>query len=247
MVTLPVEIFGSWLVLISAPCLPVHLGYLFLTECISHPITFKMILFRLLSSSLFVWVGTLTLGNCVLAYTFYSVIPCYSIINYICLIERQKYFSSNSNFQFNQKFYKLWNQIQILTSTYNSIHQNCITIVSSMLFAVVFIISLYTAVGFHETLHTLQVWIFALCVFQAVTLTIDLDGNVNGMVYGKSRQCLHKFSRDRVIMKSRLNRRHLKSLPAVKINKGSAYFYDELLPLNVINFNVSQTVNLLLM
>lgn len=148
-----------------------------------------MQLLGFVSLLLYMWVGIFTFGNCSLAYTFYSVIPCYSLINYIRLIKRQVDCSSNSNFKLNPKFYKLWKQIQILAYAYNSIHQNCITIVLSTLTAFVYIASLYTAVRFNETLYSLQVCIFALFVFQTLIWTIELDGSAKAMVCVKSRDC----------------------------------------------------------
>lgn len=88
-------------------------------------------------------------------------------------------------------------------------------------------------------------FMFLLLAIDTNILNIECDGYFKGQVFVMSEEVILCFRQ--AYRKIRLESRYAKSMKGIKIYVGSQSYYDRLFALNVLDFNITQTVNLLLL
>ncbi|CAL8132155.1 unnamed protein product [Orchesella dallaii] len=229
------------------PCLPCLIGYNYLPEC-NHK-EYDLIQGIIMKAVLLAIEMSLILFTCTgifLEYTIYSYIHCYCLLDY--LRKLKSHLALGCRFLSAPKIGKLYRQVQLLTFSYNNIHQKILTTFSSALMQSVCTLALFAIIKFGDELILPVILMFWVLVGDLVLYTFDSEGAVKSNLFKTSKDILHDLKCVAMgTQNSRWLRRYVKSLPVLKIGIGSGNFYDELTPLVLIDFSINQTVSLLLM
>ncbi len=103
-----------------------------------------------------------------------------------------------------------------------------------------------------ENLILPQLILFSGLAFDTVLIVMLMDGTFKAGVFVASKNILrkvNKFTAGSIALSQnlRLQRKYVRSWPVLKIYTGSVNFYEEKTALILLDFNISQVVNLLLM
>ncbi len=142
---------------------------------------------------------------------------------------------------------KIYREIQILAIEYNNIHQNTLTTQLSVFISSCFIIPLYMLVKFWNEVPLMYFMFCFGCVFDTSFVIWDLDGNIKSDVYRASKDMKKIVKQVERIQKNKTFSRLVRSWKIVKVNIGSVNFYDKCTVLQILNFNITVVINLLLL
>lgn len=246
-VTLPLVVIANFLYLLVYPCTPINLGSIFLDECYTskqhrNAVELAIILFF---STLSCWIGVFTFASTCLECVVFGGIPCISIIS--CIEVCKKRFSVTRKITELPSAANLWRQLQLLVRMYNFIHQSVLAPCSSLLVSFVFIISVYAVFGLKNQLHVTQLALFSALAFDTLLLSLDVGDTLKSSVHSFSKKCLNDIKITPLFsLKSKLPARYIKSFSPLKVYCGSSNYYDQQMPVDLVNFNLSQTASLLL-
>lgn len=241
--------------LFSVPCNLANLGCMFYPLCSNLRFEengifylFGLVL-QITLPLLLAWVGIHTFSQCTMEYFFFSVIHCNSLINYIRTF--YKLFLTNSHEKFS-KCNQVFREIQILTHSYDCIHKGHLALTAIALCAYVFIISFYAISSLSHKLIFSQLASFAIFVFDAPIIIVEIDGTFKPGVLKASKAVLDNVGNhtvNSVVSKLilMLQMRYVKSWPVFKIYTGSTNFYEEQTALVLLDFIITQVVNLLIL
>lgn len=248
MITLPASVGFSWVFFVTVPCIPANIGYFLFGQCASQDITFNelssfQLALRLLSPALFAWIFLFTFSTCILEYFPLTGVTCHCLINYVEIQRKNLRALKRNNIT---AFMRTWREIQIMVGAYNSIHQGRLSSCTTALLSFVAVISLYRIFSVSKSL-TPDVGMFILLAVDTTLLIVEVDGYFKGGVFVKSKALVQAMKSNNKVYGQVLGRRYLKSMQALKIYVGSDNFYDQLIALSMLNFNVQQTVTLLLL
>ncbi len=142
------------------------------------------------------------------------------------------------------KFYK---EIQLLAIEYNNIHQNTLTTQLTMFISSCFIIPLYMLIAYWNEIHLIY-FIFCIgSVFDNTFLILDFDGNIKSDVYRASKRMQDILKRIKCFRNDKVFWRMVRSWKIIKINIGTVNFYDKATAMQILNFNITVVINLLLL
>lgn len=244
--TLPVTVLFTWIFLLSKPCLPINIIYYSFGKCseqntgFAENINFDMLVY-LFSATFMSFVVLFTFASCVLEYVPFMPLVCHCFINYIMLVEHRVNTSKSNNYT---DFLFIWRELQLLVTSYNKIHQGVLSSCCTALCSFVAVISIYCTVVMSSSI-TPMLGLFLLLVVETTLITIEADGHFKGQVYARSTFLVGKIKK--ICSTGKLRIRYVKSLQSLKISIGFSNYYDKLFALNLLNFNISQTVTLLLL
>ncbi len=178
---------------------------------------------------------------------------CYCLNNYLYLFLNQYVQSRNrySNITRYLNSVKIFKQIQIVVLLYNDIHQGALSAAGAALCTFVFVLSFYSVINLSQYLLLPQIIFFAGLAFDTMLIVVLVDGIFKKAgVYKASKYVVDrvtKFAATSRISNRKLRRRHIKSWRVPKIYMGTSNYYDGKTALVILDFNLSQVVNLLLM
>lgn len=245
--TLPVLLVSLWIFLMVYPLGPLNIGGLFLADDGKRENTLLGSAIKLLMHLVFATVSswiTLPCYTCAaLEYLVFSCVPCIHMIIFCAYFQRYSLRHMNSELN---NFVKIWREVQIILAIYNYIHKGTLNHVLTGLASSGFIVGSYCLFGLGNCLTWIQFLMFALVVFDCSVATLDAGEGVKGKLYSVSGMCLKRIKHE-IGPNQKFRCRYLSSFNKLKIYLGHSNFYDEITPLNVIQFNACQTVNLLLL
>ncbi len=240
------------------PCNLGNLGYPYFPVCLNdlfyktHFSFAFATLLRFLSPCLFAWVSFHTFGCAILEYTILCSMHCYCLMNYLYLF-RNRYIQGRTRYSNITRYLnsvKIYKQIQILMLLYNDIHQGALSAAGTTLCTYVFVLSFYSVINLSQYLLLPQIIFFAGLAFDTMLIVVLVDGIFKAGVYKVSNQVLDsvtKFAATSWISNKKLRRKHIQSWRVPKIYMGTNNYYDGKTALVILDFNLSQVVNLLLM
>lgn len=253
----PACVVGAvFLYLLLVPCDLANLGYMYIPVCNSNiPYNeynlayYSGTFLSIASPFILAWVLLHTFGYCALEYTMFTMLYCYSLINYFGLYF--KLYLSNDTDQYS-KCINMFKEIQMLTHRYNSIHRGPLTISCITLCSYVFIISFYAVCAMSQQLIFPQLFLFSSLAFDTILIVLMIDGAFKGGVIIASKQVLcsvRKRSTGSLVLNRHLKLQHkyIKSWQVLKIYSGSVNYYEEKTALILLDFNINQVVSLLLL
>lgn len=245
---MPTTAAFSWLLFIVNPCIPINLIYYTHSKCLTtgNTSTFDTTvcqnIIKLISATFSTGIFLFTFGNCVLEYVLFTVLHCNCFINFIALIQEKLQHDKASTLDI---LARKWFEIELLIRAYNEIHAGVLSGCTTALLSFVAIISLYSSLAFSTI--TPELCMFLLLVVDTSLLTVEGDGHFKGQVYVKSRKLLNDLKRSLKYFKTKAARRYGSTMHCFKISLGSGNYYDQLVALSLLHFNVTQTVTLLLL
>ncbi|CAL8092342.1 unnamed protein product [Orchesella dallaii] len=157
----------------------------------------------------------------------------------------------NSDNDSNIDNYLVYRQLQILNRYYNVIQQNVLFTSTLVLVTNGFIVSTYVMLSNGSNVTVLQLFQF-LNGGSNCFLVILIQIGAMAKLYGESSMVIQNLKksvtrRDMSGRKRKWIQRYLKSLTPLRVAVGSVNFIDELTPINLLDFCVSQIVSLLLL
>lgn len=246
MITLPLCIICSTLVLLGAPCFPGHLGYRFLSPCVNPGVKWKIFpdwILRLFLVCLCVWNVRQIASSYIMEAAVYTSLHCFCLQNYHLLVRQMVQLVPRSI----PKIVQMYKELQLLTTNYNWIHGNLLSIIVTVFESSNFIIAAYATIGLYSKMSLPELVTFAVIAFDSFFLMLICDGGFKAAVNDESKRTLSKIKTSPELMRKPIMRRYLRSWPAARIKLGSTNFYDKESPLNLIAFCVGQVVSLLLL
>ncbi|CAL8068665.1 unnamed protein product [Orchesella dallaii] len=238
------------------PCLPAHFGFFLLPQCsskINSLEIFKMFPSSKLVYEVFMRILTVLCGGfaaCVLFPAFIldlniSYMWCHCIRNYIKLYSRILSNISVNTKNFHGKV-STFRQIQLITVEFNSYHQkyNAVTKISIMVIGID--IALYALIRLYDSLLAPQILTYVTAVFEFFCGILFAYG-LKACVYVASKQLLEDTKGLQGLHGHKWFRRYFRSWPVLKVYMGSVNFIDQVTPLTVLDFAISQLVSLLLL
>lgn len=238
-----------YMFLLVKPCFPGNFGYFLIPECtrdLASLSTVERIIAFLIK------VIIITFSTVLLKFTSTALVyevMIFAIPQIFCLVSYLKQFNEllltkHANvFNLNQ----MYHEIHILTIEYNNIHQNSLTIGLTIFISCTFIIPLYIVIAFGNRIPLIYLIFCSGCVFETGLYIVDCDGNMKSEVYRESKVVKEKSKSLKWVRTNKLCRRVVESWKVVKINIGAINFYDEQTALQMLNFNLTVVMNLLLL
>ncbi len=173
----------------------------------------------------------------------------YCIMNYLRLFVHKLCNKNLGRFNANEieKLLAVYREIEILTCNFNGFHAGVLVVSYVVDCSVAFIISLYTILGLYKTMPFVVLIQCGVLVFDVCAAVKDFDGGYKSGVFAVSKKLLQTVKSDERLMTRKVIRKKIKSWRTLRIYLGSTNFFDELTPLALMDFNVSNTVSLLLL
>lgn len=140
----------------------------------------------------------------------------------------------------------LFRAIQYLAVDLNDFHQKYLSV--SKLFGILgmLTISLFALIRLSSALLPQQILIFGMCAVDSFIAMMYCYG-LMASVYSTAKSMSTRIGMMHHLQRNPWFSRFFRSWPIIKIRLGSTNFIDEFTPLIVLNFSLSQLVNLLLM
>lgn len=130
---------------------------------------------------------------------------------------------------------------------YNFINQNVFSVAIGLLMTYVTVLCSVCIIGLHREIPEYQIFLFGILAFDTTLAVIEAEGKAKGGVLSKSKECLSDVKKWDWVCKRKVVRKCLKSCPDLKVLLGSYQSYDVAVGLQLANFNVSRTVDALLL
>ncbi|CAL8068669.1 unnamed protein product [Orchesella dallaii] len=238
------------------PCLPAHFGFFLLPQCsikinslqifLAFP-TIKLIyvVVVIIIMELFSGFSARVLFPGFIFDVTISYLWCYCISNYIKLYSRilNKISVHTKNFYGSVSTFR---QIQIIMIEFNSYHQNYNSVVKIGYMVIGIDIGLYALVRLYDSLLVPQIITYMIAVIELFCVILFAYG-LKACVYVASKQLLKDIKGLNMLNGHKWFRRYIRSWPVLKVYLGSVNFIDEVTPLRILDFAISQLVSLLLL
>lgn len=168
-------------------------------------------------------------------------IQCYCFIDHINLVfYKLRGFRKSAVIQ-------IYNELQLLVTVYNNIHKGLVTCVSTAFVSTIQVIALHLLITNYDKFILPFLVVICACVFDATIVMLESDGAIKSQLYERSANFLISAKRLSYIMESPINRRILKSWRIMRVCINDTNYYEKTTPLELMNFNMSVTINLLML
>lgn len=230
------------------PCFPGNLGYIFIPECGTNIVTSMLstnmgtivkIVMAIITTTVIEFTSTALVFELVI----FAMPQIFCLSNYLKMlcqrIETRYCRIENMN--------KIYREIQILTIEYNNIHQNTLTIQLTLFICSCFILPLYMLIAFWNEIPLIYGMFCIGCVFDTSFVIWDLDGNIKSDVYRASQNIQRITKRKKCSQNDKIFWRVVKSWRILRVNIGPVNFYEKFTAMQILNFNMTVVINLLLL
>lgn len=229
------------------PCFPGNFAYFLIPECSTNYLSSKLsaslgtlvkIVFTVFTTVVFQFTSTALVFELVI-FSLSQIFCLSSYLRFLCHRIQTSHCIEHMN--------KLYQEIQILAIEYNNIHQNALTTQLTMFISSCFIIPLYMLIAFWNDIPLMYLIFCIGSVFDTTFLLLDFDGNIKSDVYRVSKYMQQITKRIKCERKDKIFGRVVKSWKIIKINIGTVNFYDKSTVMQILNFNITIVINLLLL
>ncbi|CAL8068663.1 unnamed protein product [Orchesella dallaii] len=238
------------------PCLPAHFGFFLLPQCsarikaleIFKQFPISQLLYEIVVKTIMVLVGAFMAHIAFPAFVLdmnLAPLCCHCIRNYIKLYSRLLSRISINSINFYGEV-AIFRQIQIITIEFNDYHQKYNSVTKLIVMGLGIVIAMFALIRLHGNLLAPQFLIFGSTVMEFFCAIVFSYG-VKACVYLVCKQLMHDTQAMHSLQRHKWFRRYFKSWPILKAYLGSVNYIDQLTPLNVMDFSITQLVNLLLL
>ncbi|CAL8068825.1 unnamed protein product, partial [Orchesella dallaii] len=227
------------------PCHLVPLAYFTMPECLnpsyhgdwSISSRFSLMIICIFVLWLYVDVG----GELGMFLVHFTLVQSYCLYRYVKLVEQLIAAEPKQA----QKLLPLYRQIKILNHYYNAIQKNSLIIAHDYILTIAFIISVFALITLGTDVSLPQLIIYGLTGIYTATVLLVCN-TIMGQMHSASKQfCTRNkeriFSNEVGNVQRKWIRRYLKSCAVLKCYIGDVNFIEELTPLVMLNFCISQT------
>ncbi len=237
--------------MVNTPCYPGNVGYLLLHECSGNPdaptgyfALVQKVFMATFASLLYMF----TFSTIMMEYDIAMLHP-YCIMNYLRLFVHKMFNKNIGRYNANEieRLLVMYREIEILVVNFNGFHSGVLIVSYVLDCSSAFTIALYTILGLYQSMPVVVLIQCGVLVFDIVAAVKDFDGGFKSGVFAVSKQVIAKVKTDQIFMGRKHTRKNIQSWRTLRIYLGSSNYFDELTPLALMNFNVSNTVSLLLL
>lgn len=173
----------------------------------------------------------------------------YCIMNYLRLFTHKLSSQTMGRFKSNEmeKLLAMYREIEILVANFNGFHAGVLIVSYVVDCSTAFITSLYTILGLYKTMPLVVLIQCGVLVFDVTAAVKDFDGGYKSGVFMVSKRVKAMVKSDKKLMGEKLIRKHVQSWRTLRIYLGSSNYFDELTPLALMSFSISNTISLLLL
>lgn len=246
MLTPPVLLCFATLIFLIKPCFPASFGYLVLHPCVDTNASWSIFPDLILRNVLLYFMIRMGLHVSLpltLECGAYSSLHCWCLINYNYLFW-EKISTGRLNIFGAVKMYK---EIQLLLANYNLIHGSLLSVVATIYIGSNLIVCTYGLVALYSEMSLPEYFFFVISDYNCFLVILFCDGEFKSAVNSVSTSILGKLMANTELMRKPIMRRYLRSWPRAKITLGGTNFYDKETALNLVQFCITQVVNLLLL
>ncbi len=240
---------SHWKNQIDGPCFPGNFGYFLLSECngnMSPPFYEKVL--KVVLSTFSATLYLFTISTVFLEYEI-SMLHAYCITNYLRLFMQnfdKQIDAKNVSNPNMQKLFLMYRETELLTKSYNWFRAGTCVSFNVIDCTIAFIIASYSVIRLRTVLPFVAVvncWVLVVDGYCAIKEWNEYKSGV----FKVSTELIAKVTKNRQLSTHKIYRRQIKSWRILRIYLGSDNFFDELTPLNLVDFGVGQTVSLLLL
>jgi|GEM_PF-6671119 len=243
--------FGFFLI---QPCCPGNFGYQLFFECCFQKFPSFLTLSKISLAAYSALQFACSVSIIPLVNTQFGYVFCYCFQNYL------KYFQYlyncsgsklsrifNKSGDKNSQVLLVYRQIQLLIQQQNEIHQHFIVVGMLFMASLGVTVALYVTITLiNQGTSLIQILFFFAVGLDCFLIMVVLSG-MQGRVYTTSEETLRLSKQPGKFQKNAWAKRVIRSFQPLKIGFGSVNFFDRFTGINVFQFSIDQTVNLLLM
>lgn len=244
MLSVPGCVIPAFLHIILTPCFPGLFAYFLFTPCFDKNEEWKLVPHGIMHALIIPFMFTFVLHlvpPLLLEAIIYTSLHCLCLANYHYL-----FWKDVQKYQNGPRAVQMYNELKLLTTYYNQIHGNILSITIAFFLSTNFIAAAYAIIGLYSEIHLIQFLYFAFFTIDCFLGILVGDGGYKANVNKVSDEILRRIKAARYFRMKRLMRRYFYSWSSAKIKLGGSNFYDKETPLILINFCFCQIVNLLL-
>ncbi len=142
----------------------------------------------------------------------------------------------------------MYRELELIVKFYNEIHQGTLSIGMTVVCSFVFVTGLYTCIALHSVVVLPLLLILASGIFDVLIIIFEMDGALKSQTFSISESLIAEVKRIKGVVENPFLRRQVMSWRIIRICLGeSASYYKNTTSLNIMGFNVNQTINLLLL
>lgn len=226
------------------PCFPGYFAYFVFTPCFDASEEWKFFphgIFHLLILPLMFRFILHLAPSLTMEFNTYTNLHCLCLTNYHYLFWKDVQEHGNIS-----RAVQLHQELNMLTTYYNQIHGNVLSVSMELYLSVHLILAVYAILGTYQEINLVLLLYFAAFTFNCFFAILVGDGAYKANVNKVSVEILARIKAATYFRMKKIMKRYLSSWSSAKIRLGSTNFYDKESPLSLINFCVSQIVNLLL-
>lgn len=249
-VTPPIISFLYCIYLLFMPCLPVSLGYAILPQC--HNLNWPLANF-LIKTLILIETCITTL----FMFTYESLLLCtLSGLTNICLISYIQLFQlklgklgnlrKRCRKHVTLRLLKMYKEIEVLVGIYNFIHQGLLTCSEKLLLVSCGVISLYIFVTSYAVIGIPLLLIVFSVMYETVETFYESDGKLKAKLFQVSHAAKGEMKRQDTFGIPYFRKR-LRACRTLRLYLIQNIYYNATTPLELMNFCVSLTIDLLLL
>lgn len=237
--------------MVDTPCYPGNVGYLFLHECSGSSFAPTGIFALIQKMSMATFASLLylfTFSTVMLEYEI-LMLHAYCFMNYLRLFSHKLFDKNVGRFKRSEieNLLRMYREIEVLVANFNGFHAGTLFLTYVLDCSSAFIISLYTITGLYKAMPISVLIQCGVLVFDVASAMRDFDGGFKSGVFIVSKKVIRRVRADKRLMTQKIIRKHITSWRTLKIYISSCNYFDEMTPLVMMHFNISNTISLLLL